>query len=223
MRFDWDPDKAAVNFRKHAVSFNEAQGALVDPLALSGADPDHSLYEARFVTFGVSAARRLLVVAYTERERGEVVRIISASERRKQSGGCMKKGDMRRSDELRREYKRSDFGEMVRGKYAPPLAAAVSAAAPYPGVAPALPAELGGNHALGWRTASINLTFECAQEDDGQWLADIPQLPGVTAHGATAVAAMARAQVLALRAIAERIESEQTPPVNIHMSVPPAG
>ncbi len=76
MRFDWDARKAASNLRKHGVSFEEAATALRDELALTGRDPDHSVGEARYVTFGVSARGRLLVVAHTEQE--GVIRIISA-------------------------------------------------------------------------------------------------------------------------------------------------
>lgn len=76
MRFEWDPRKAAANLRKHRVSFEEATTALRDDLALTGRDPDHSTGEARYVTFGVSARGRLLVVAHTEH--GGVLRIISA-------------------------------------------------------------------------------------------------------------------------------------------------
>jgi predicted RNase H-like HicB family nuclease len=67
---------------------------------------------------------------------------------------------------------------------------------------------------------SMNLTFECEQEEDGRWLADVSQLPGVMAYGATAVDAMAKAQVLALRVIADRIEHGQAAPLNISMSLP---
>jgi uncharacterized DUF497 family protein len=76
MRFEWDPRKAAANLRKHAVSFEEATTALRDHLALTGRDPDHSVGEARYVTFGVSSQGRLLVVAHTEH--GGLIRIISA-------------------------------------------------------------------------------------------------------------------------------------------------
>jgi uncharacterized DUF497 family protein len=76
MRFEWDPRKAAANLRKHGVSFEEATTALRDDLALTGRDPDHSIGEARYVTFGVSSRGRLLVVSHTDR--GGLVRIISA-------------------------------------------------------------------------------------------------------------------------------------------------
>ena len=76
MRFEWDPLKADSNLRKHRVSFEEAATALLDTLSRTALDPDHSIREHRFVTFGVSARRRLLVVSCTERE--ETIRIISA-------------------------------------------------------------------------------------------------------------------------------------------------
>ena len=62
MRFEWDPAKAAKNLRKHRVSFKEASSIFYDPLALTGADPDHSESEERLVTFGMSSAGQLLVV-----------------------------------------------------------------------------------------------------------------------------------------------------------------
>jgi uncharacterized DUF497 family protein len=76
MRFEWDAAKARANLRKHGVSFEEAATVCYDELAVTGADPDHSVGEARFVTFGVSSEQRLLVVAHADR--GETVRIISA-------------------------------------------------------------------------------------------------------------------------------------------------
>ncbi|MEJ1964282.1 MAG: BrnT family toxin [Gammaproteobacteria bacterium] len=76
MRFIWDPRKAAANLRKHGVSFEEAATSLSDAMAITGADPDHSLGEARWVTFGVSSQRRLLAVAHTEED--DIIRIISA-------------------------------------------------------------------------------------------------------------------------------------------------
>lgn len=76
MRFEWDVGKAASNVRKHGVTFEEAASVFYDPLAATGDDPDHSFEESRAVTFGMSSASRLLVVAHTNR--GEVIRIISA-------------------------------------------------------------------------------------------------------------------------------------------------
>ena len=54
MKFEWDPKKALSNLRKHKVSFEEASRALSDPMAATGADPDHSIGEFRYITFGVS-------------------------------------------------------------------------------------------------------------------------------------------------------------------------
>lgn len=76
MRFEWDRLKDKANLRKHGVSFSEAATALLDPLSKTALDPDHSIQESRFVTFGLSWRRRLIVVSYTDRE--GTARIISA-------------------------------------------------------------------------------------------------------------------------------------------------
>jgi uncharacterized DUF497 family protein len=76
VRFAWDSDKAAENLKKHGVSFEEAATAFRDPLSATTRDPDHSVGENRFITFGVSSRGRLLIVTHTEME--EVLRIISA-------------------------------------------------------------------------------------------------------------------------------------------------
>ena len=76
MKFEWDPEKARSNLRKHKVPFEEAATALKDPMAATGCDPDHSVGEERFVTFGVSERNRLLVVAHTEEN--DILGIISA-------------------------------------------------------------------------------------------------------------------------------------------------
>ena len=81
MKIEWDPKKAKLNLRKHRVSFEEAAAALSDPMAATGADPDHSITEERYVTFGVSERGRLLVVAHTDEE--ETIRIINARIARK--------------------------------------------------------------------------------------------------------------------------------------------
>jgi uncharacterized DUF497 family protein len=78
MEFEWDPEKAAENAKKHGVEFSEAVTVFSDPLEVTIADPDHSEEERRFLSIGSSTARRLLVVAYTER--AGRTRIISARE-----------------------------------------------------------------------------------------------------------------------------------------------
>ena len=52
----------------------------------------------------------------------------------------------------------------------------------------------------------MNYTLDCEREDDGRWLAEVLELPGVLAYGATQDEAMARAEALALRTLAERLE-----------------
>ena len=76
MRFEWDDEKAAANLRKHKVSFPEAVSIFYDPLSATGNDPEHSIDEQRFVTFGIATSGRLLVVAHADRADG--IRIISA-------------------------------------------------------------------------------------------------------------------------------------------------
>ena len=67
MKFEWDPRKAAANLVKHRVAFEEAATAIRDDFAAVARDPDHSLNEYRFITFGISSAGRLLMVSHTER------------------------------------------------------------------------------------------------------------------------------------------------------------
>lgn len=59
----------------------------------------------------------------------------------------------------------------------------------------------------------MSLPIELEREDDGRWLAEIPDLPGVLAYGATADEAIARVQALGLRVLADRVEhGEPVPP-----------
>lgn len=76
MNFEWEEFKATENLRKHKVSFEEASSVFEDDLSLTGRDPDHSVSEHRYVTFGLSARNRILLVSHTERS-GRI-RIISA-------------------------------------------------------------------------------------------------------------------------------------------------
>jgi len=47
--FDWDKEKARINFKKHGVSFEEASTVFGDPLSLLMNDPDHSIEEERYI------------------------------------------------------------------------------------------------------------------------------------------------------------------------------
>ena len=65
----------------------------------------------------------------------------------------------------------------------------------------------------------MDFNIECELEEDGRWLAEVPQLPGVLAYGSTADDAMAKAEVLALRVLAERLEHGESRPHSINISV----
>ncbi len=78
LRFEWDDDKAAINVKKHGVSFEEARSAFFDERARLIDDPDHSPAEERFILLGLSSTLRLLLVCHCYRSEGDVVRIISA-------------------------------------------------------------------------------------------------------------------------------------------------
>lgn len=76
MQFAWDEKKATLNEKKHRVSFHEAATVYADPLAITFPDPDHSVGEFRFLTFGLSAWGRMLVVSHADTR--QLTRIISA-------------------------------------------------------------------------------------------------------------------------------------------------
>jgi predicted RNase H-like HicB family nuclease len=52
----------------------------------------------------------------------------------------------------------------------------------------------------------VTLTIDVERETDGRWLAEVPELPGVLAYGATESAAVIAAEVIALRVLADRLE-----------------
>lgn len=66
--FEWDLQKAGINRRKHGVSFEEAATVFRDQNALTIADTEHGKDEERWITLGLSASGRLLVVCHTFRE-----------------------------------------------------------------------------------------------------------------------------------------------------------
>jgi len=89
VKFEWDPQKATDNLKKHAVSFDEASTVFGDPLAATIPDPEHSAEEVRFITMGQTAKHQLVVVVHVDR--GEDVRIITA--RRATAGEKKKYGE----------------------------------------------------------------------------------------------------------------------------------
>jgi uncharacterized DUF497 family protein len=76
LQFEWDPEKAKINLKKHQVSFEEASTIFDDPMFITFLDEEHSIDEERYITIGVSKINRLLLVAHADRL-GKV-RIISA-------------------------------------------------------------------------------------------------------------------------------------------------
>ena len=84
IRFEWDPAKAALNIKKHGVSFEDAQSVFYDELAVQFFDEPHSDGEDRFLMLGMSSNAQLLLVCHCEREDGGVIRIISARKATKQ-------------------------------------------------------------------------------------------------------------------------------------------
>jgi len=65
----------------------------------------------------------------------------------------------------------------------------------------------------------VEFRIECELEEDGRWLAEVPQLPGVLAYGSSAEEAMSKAEVLALRVLAERLEDGEARAHPITISV----
>ena len=78
--FEWDANKARINFEKHKISFDEARTIFSDPLLVTFPDDFHSEAEVRLISIGWSGRSRVLLVVHTEREELEekiVIRIIS--------------------------------------------------------------------------------------------------------------------------------------------------
>jgi uncharacterized DUF497 family protein len=73
--YEWDPNKARANRKKHGVDFADASLVLEHPLGLTQSDLDAE-GEERFVTLGEDPGGQLLVVVWASR--GEDIRLISA-------------------------------------------------------------------------------------------------------------------------------------------------
>jgi uncharacterized DUF497 family protein len=75
--FEWDPNKAEENLRKHGVSFStEGVAVFSDDYAVTVSDEESDPNERRFITLGLGGKGRVLVVAYCYR--GDRIRLISA-------------------------------------------------------------------------------------------------------------------------------------------------
>jgi predicted RNase H-like HicB family nuclease len=76
----------------------------------------------------------------------------------------------------------------------------------------------GMNRIPGWEGAQMHFTVESEQEEDGRWLAEVLELPGVLAYGKTERAAIAKAEALALRVLADRLEHGEAIPDGLSIS-----
>ena len=74
--YDWNPQKAELNVKKHGISFEEAVTVFDDPFYVDFYDPDHSIDEHRYILIGCSQKEQILLISYTERE--NIIRLISA-------------------------------------------------------------------------------------------------------------------------------------------------
>ena len=67
IEFEWDQNKEEKNIRKHGVSFHEGATVFGDSLSWTFPDPDHSVYEERLLTIGISSQGRIIIVSHTDR------------------------------------------------------------------------------------------------------------------------------------------------------------
>ena len=74
MSFEWDQNKASANLKKHRIDFADAVTVFDDLNAVT--IDDHDYAEERFITIGMDAYGRIIVVVYTWR--GDIIRLISA-------------------------------------------------------------------------------------------------------------------------------------------------
>ena len=66
----------------------------------------------------------------------------------------------------------------------------------------------------------MDFTIVHEREEDGRWLAEVPELPGVLAYGTSAQEAMSKAESLALRVIADHLEQGESGAIAINISIP---
>jgi uncharacterized DUF497 family protein len=90
MIYEWDPEKAKENLRKHGVSFDDAATVFRDPRALTFPDPHHSNGEEREITIGYSIKNQVVFLAHCQR--GNRVRIISARKATRRERGQYEQG-----------------------------------------------------------------------------------------------------------------------------------
>jgi len=80
MQFEWSNEKNELNIKKHHISFEEAKEVFLDPLHISKLDHRFDYFEERWITLGLTAKDKIVVVAnmFFDDEGKEIIRIISA-------------------------------------------------------------------------------------------------------------------------------------------------
>jgi predicted RNase H-like HicB family nuclease len=68
----------------------------------------------------------------------------------------------------------------------------------------------------------MSLTIEIDREEDGRWISEVPQLPGVLAYGTTREEAIAKAKALSLRVLADRLEHGEAVPEMVDLFAVPS-
>ena len=65
----------------------------------------------------------------------------------------------------------------------------------------------------------MKLTIEIDREEDGRWIGEVPELPGILAYGASQKEAVAKAEALALRVLAERLKHGEEKPIELYFAI----
>ena len=146
MEFEWDNNKAITNLQKHGVSFSEAATVFGDSLSITFADPDHSINESRFITIGLSAANRMIILSHTDRMSAS--ELLVQEKQLEKSRDYMKKDINHENDELRPEYDFTQLKGGVRGKYTERYHQGTNLVLLEPDVAKAFPNARSVNEAL---------------------------------------------------------------------------
>lgn len=147
IEFEWDPDKATKNVKKHQVSFTEAATMFSDPLSMTFFDPDHSIDENRYFTVGLSHLGKLLMLCMRTEEIA-YASLVREKQRSEREGFMKNKAEMEIDDELWAEYDLSQLKGGVRGKYVQRYKAGTNLVLLAPDVAEAFPSDEAVNEAL---------------------------------------------------------------------------
>jgi len=92
LNFVWNTNKANINFKKHKITFEEAETVFFDVNAIEFFDPDHSQEEDRFLLLGMSRKLKVIIISYCYRDKEAVIRIISARKATKNESKTYFKG-----------------------------------------------------------------------------------------------------------------------------------